>query len=387
MSKSRLSHILRGMRSRFDLKKVAATIVIAILTFAAGFFLRDLIVRSEVNVQLLSGLPNQATQPINPYRNYTFANLATQNFVPQPITILEKINSTPQFDSYLISWQVPQLDNALSDLSTNTKSSSVSAKMNIPRGNGPFPIIIMLRGYAEREQYYSGLGTDSAATVLAQNGYITVAPDFLGYGQSGPESEDILLARFARPVTVLQLLANLRQPNLIDKNNNPNYDTYYQQSLERVFAKDRLGIWAHSNGGQIALSILEITGRNIPTTLWAPVSKPFPYSILYFTDELEDQGKYIRQQLAYFEQDLENNVGDYSILQHPEKITAPLQLHQGGADDAVPLEWSQELAETLGEAEVKISFYQYPQADHNLRPDWETVMQRDLRFFASELKE
>ena len=35
--------------------------------------------------------------------------------------------------------------------------------------------------------------------------------------------------------------------------------------------------------------------------LWAPVSKPFPYNILYYTDEAEDRGKWLRGEIAKFE--------------------------------------------------------------------------------------
>ena len=75
------------------------------------------------------------------------------------------------------------------------------------------------------------------------------------------------------------------------------------ESLDSIkeWDEENIFFWGHSNGGQVALTILEITGKDYPTTLWAPVTKPFPYSILYYTDESEDKGKYIRRELSRFE--------------------------------------------------------------------------------------
>jgi dienelactone hydrolase len=365
--------------AHLSFQRVGLSIVTGLAAFVAGFIIRDLIIKSEVNVQLLSALPSiSEKKPNNPYLPFRFDNLAKQTFTPQPLLVLDQLESTPQYNAFLIAWDVPNLD--------NQESKRVTGQLNIPTGNGPFPIIVMLRGYVEKEEYTTGVGTKNAAAALAKNGYITISPDFLGYGGSGPESDDVLTARFSKPVTVLQLLVNLQNPKLrketVDLSSTENLDLV----TARVFASDRIGIWAHSNGGQIALSLLEITGKSYPTTLWAPVSKPFPYSVLYFNDDLEDGGKYFRQALAYFENDLENNVEDFSILTHPENITAHIQLHQGGADEAVPLRWSQQLVKTLEEVKVKVTFFEYPQANHNLQPNWDQVVQRDIQFFGRELK-
>jgi dienelactone hydrolase len=365
--------------AKLSLSRVGLAIATGIFTFITGFFLRDIIVKSEMNVQLLSALPSlQETEPPNPYPVYRFSALAEQAFTPQPLLVLEQLESTPQYTSYLVSWDVPELDTG--------QSKHVTGQLNIPSGNGPFPIVVMLRGYVEREEYTTGVGTKNAADALARNGFITISPDFLGYGRSDPESNDILLARFSRPVVVLQLLRNLQQPQLRVDKMAPLSAELMDQVTTRVFASDRIGIWGHSNGGQIALSILEITGQRYPTTLWAPVSKPFPYSVMYYTDELDDQGKYIRQQLAWFENTLKNNVLEYSILSQPERIIAPVIVHQGGADDAVPLVWSEQLASKLEEAKVDVELYTYAGADHNMRPHWDQVVQRDIQFFTRELK-
>ena len=165
--------------------------------------------------------------------------------------------------------------------------------------------------------------------------------------------------RLVRPATVLQLLFSLASFPYVDPNH--------------------IEIWAHSNGGQIALSILEITGTPYPTTLWAPVTKPFPYSILYYTDELDDHGKYLRKKIAEFEEvyDAEK----FSITNYYDWITAPIQIHQGTADDAVPREWSDEFVKTMKDKDRDVDYFVYPSTDHNMKPSWNSVVARDLEFF------
>ena len=135
----------------------------------------------------------------------------------------------------------------------------------------------------------------------------------------------------------------------------------------------------HSNGRQIALSVLEITGKSYPTVLWAPVSKPFPYSILYFTDEFDDHGKALRKVVADFEKDY--NVELYSPSNFYSWINAPIQIHQGTADDSVPLKWSDNLVADLTKLGKNAEYFTYPEADHNLTPGWEAAIRRSSDFY------
>ncbi len=360
-------------------------VIVGAIAFSVGFFFRGLVLKSETTFQLLSPLANLEVEkkPENPYTAYSFSALRSLQLTPGPITIHEIIETTPSFNSYLVSWELPDI--------SNKKTQRVTGQMNIPTGTGPFPVIIMHRGYVDREQYTTGIGTKNGAAAFARNGYVTIAPDFLGYGGSDPESNDVLIARFSRPIVVLQLLQNLAQLNItLNPAANPQAAgvplTFDAITTRQLIDTTRIGLWGHSNGGQIALSLLEITSRTLPTTLWAPVSQPFPYSVLFYTNDLEDGGRYLRKQLSHFEQELGNNVKDFSILSEPSRILAPVQIHQGGADDAVPLAWSQTLLQKLEEATVSATLYTYPQANHQMVPDWETVVQRDLQFFAKHLK-
>ncbi|MBI4034873.1 MAG: alpha/beta fold hydrolase, partial [Candidatus Chisholmbacteria bacterium] len=214
------------------------------------------------------------------------------------------------------------------------------------------------------EVYETGLGTRKVAAVLAKNGFTTLAADFLGYGESDPESNDILEARFEKVVTAMYLLEAIDQV--------PNANS------------QKLVMWGHSNGGQIALSVLAVSGQETPTSLWAPVSKPFPYNILYYSDELSDRGKMIRKAVAEFEQ--EYDADEYSVNYYYDFIKAPLQVHQGTVDESVPKSWSDQLVSELKTYVTDLTYHVYSGADHNLSSGWETAVGRDVAFFRERVK-
>ena len=283
---------------------------------------------------------------VKPLEKYSIENLSETSFEPSEI----KIN------------------NNIFEFKMNGKK--VTGLINIPEGNGPFPIVILLRGYVDQSIYQTGVGTKRVGEYLSENGYTTLAPDFLGYGGSDIESSNIFEARFQTYTTVLTLLKSIEE--------NP------PQGWDNRWDKKNLFIWAHSNGGQIALAFLEITGANYPTVLWAPVTESFPYSVLYYTNESADGGKFIRKELAKFEADYD--VNKYSLTNYLDKINAPNQYHWGTNDDAMASEWRDRFLTKMKALDKEIVNYNHPGADHNMNPLWGDAINKTLEFFTAKLQ-
>ena len=221
-----------------------------------------------------------------PYAKYSFENLAKRGGVASRI---EVVGNKFYYQS---------------------EGRRISGEINLPfdYAQGLRPVVVMARGYVDKEIYKTGMGTHNAAVVYAKAGYITLAPDFSGYGESDPEDSNALGARLVKPAEILDLLASL--------------GSLPQADLSQVY------LWGHSNGGQIMLSVAEILGMKPlqgvtlrGLTLWAPVSKPFPYNILFYTDEASDSGKWLRGEVANFEKDYD--VFNYSIDRYLDQISVP----------------------------------------------------------------
>ncbi len=241
----------------------------------------------------------------------------------------------------------------------------VSGLINIPKSKGPFPVIIMIRGFVDTEVYATGTGTQHAAEVFAQNGFITLAPDFLGYGESDPSVKSPMEDRFLTYTTVLDLIDSVKSLNSVDVS--------------------KIGIWGHSNGGQIALSVLEISGGKYPTVLWVPVSKPFPYSILYYTDDVSDHGEALRKVVSDFEKDYDSE--KYSLTNFFDWINGPIQLYQGGSDESVPQKWSDDLYKLLKDKKKEIEYFVYPEQDHNFsKASWSEIVEKNIEFYSKNFE-
>lgn len=378
--------------------------------------LNNFVSKLPLNKELTSPFIASPTPKPLPLQQYSIPNLQHYPYQADEIILTELINQSEDLNSYLFRYQ--------------TMGKTMTGTANLPANinhQDELPVIIMVRGYAEPEQYYPGFGTKNAAAIFARNGYVTLAPNFFNFGGSDPEPENSWEARFIKPINIIELIKTIQQnPEIFlelaeDESNVEQYNTIKLNS-------EKIGLWGHSNGGQISISVLEILSEPIPATIWAPVTAPFPYSILFFTRTSTDEGKEARAWLAKFEQ--EYDVFDFSITQHLDKLSGPLQIHHGGLDKDALLEWSDDFivkleqenqrrekftadtllkslteeqeattAETSQKIEVtgvenstlpspiEFFYFVYPQADHNLQPaaNWEKAINRDLNFFEQYL--
>ena len=335
----------------------ALVLVAVFLGFGIGFMVGEIVL---IKTQKPTGIVKQVVD--RSLDKYTIDNLSKLQVSSSNITLTKTLKEYPNFTSseFIMDFS-PSLD--------GKNMKKVSGMINIPKNvksSSPSgaPILVMIRGYVASKDYFIGNGTVFGSQYFANNGFITISPDFLGYGDSDKEPDNIFEARFQTYTTVLSLLNSVGSiPGWDHKN---------------------VMIWAHSNGGQIALTTLEITGKEYPTALWAPVSSPFPFSILYYTDEADDKGKALRRELAKFENVYDSDL--YSLTNYLDKIKAPIELNQGTADDAVPVAWSDNLIKSLKSNGLKPQYNVYPGANHEMEPSWNTAIQKDLMFFRENIK-
>lgn len=305
-----------------------------------------------------------------PLLEYTFENLRKTSF-PQNKIILENIVQENEDSlSQIFYYSVPKTPKS-------KIMEKVSGLINIPKKSGKYPVIVMFRGFVPEDIYKPGIGTQRVAEVLAKEGFITLAPDFLGFATSVSPSADSFENRFQTYTTALTLLASISSLN-------SGLEASYSGRITADTSK--VGIWGHSNGGHIALSSLAISGAVYPAVLWAPVSVSFPYSIIYYSDEFDDQGKAMRRTLSDFE-----NIYD-TVLFSPENyykwIKAPISINQGMADQEVPYWWSDDLVSKLKKQDISVEYFTYPGTDHNMLPDsWSDAAANTLNFYKKEFSE
>jgi dipeptidyl aminopeptidase/acylaminoacyl peptidase len=339
---------------------IVVCIILFIITGVESLY----ILRHTKNTKKIPIIETLKPTPLNAY---TFENLKKTVFPKTDITLGSIINQTPDHISQKFYFSIPETP-------TSKTMKKVSGVMNIPNTAGNYPVIVMFRGYVPEDAYEPGIGTQPVAQMLASKGFITLAPDFLGFAESDKPSSDAFESRFQTYTTALGLFPSLETLNA-------SLDTQYAGTMSADLTK--IGIWGHSNGGHIALSTLEISGADYPTVLWAPVSTSFPYSILYYTNESDDQGKTLRSILSDFENTYDT--AKFSPTNYYSWIKARIQIDQGQNDHEVPIWWSDDLVDKLKKENIEVTYNTYPQADHNLLPDgWSKAVENTITFYQEQ---
>ena len=262
---------------------------------------------------------------------------------------------------------------------------TISGVMNVPRGGGPFPVLILLHGYFQRDQYYTGADTWQAADFFARNGYLAIAPDYRSWGSS---DSGYSLFHTGLVADVLNLISSL--PSL------PQADP------------GRVGLLGHSMGGGIATKVLVLDDRVSAAVLHAPnsaddadlIGRWGPGCLPGQSEAAGDKcnpGEVISPDLPdeLLETYLEA-AGDAQFLRlvapinYLEAVNAPVQIHIGEEDGETllhtPPEWSQKLHEALQATGAEVEFFSYPDQGHYFgSPAWGQLMNRALAFFDEQL--
>lgn len=298
---------------------------------------------------------------------YDFDELKKRGGVASPITIVgpatEIEKKRADFAKARMTMDLPAKKYEINSqiFSYQSDGKKITGLLNIPLTplSNKMPAIILIRGYADKPGYYIGSGNWRVADELTYQGLVTVTLDFLGYGGSDEEDTDMLAARFVKVAQVMDLIASVKQLAVVDPN--------------------RIGLWAHSNGGQIVLSTLETTGGNYPTVLWAPMTNPFPQSVLDTADGLDDGGAAVKKAIGDFEKYYDAR--RYAFENYYQWVAGPVLIMQGTNDEWCKVEWQQTVVNGLKAKGKEASLQVYEGDDHNLSKNWDKAVGESLSFF------
>jgi len=267
-----------------------------------------------------------------PYGQYSIDLLRGRTYGGGDIEIVETMEANDSFTRYQIRYPSDGLN--------------IYGFADVPKGTGPFPIIIVIHGLADPATYQTLDYTTPAADTIAQNGYIVIHPNLRGYP---PSDNGDNLFRVGMAVDVLNLMA------LIKSESGPS-------ELFANASPDAIGLWGHSMGGNIVLRVLTVSGDIKAAILYAPMSGDEIKNAEFLSHVSSDPA--FQTELATSPAILER----ISPMYYYRDITSPIQLHQGTADQVLPIDWGKETCSAITEAGVKIECIYYPGARHTFRP-------------------
>lgn len=268
------------------------------------------------------------TPTLAPYEEYTIDYLRQRSYGGGKIEVLEKLSENDSFTSYSIRYPSDGLN--------------IYGFMNVPKGAGPFPVIVSIHGYAPYGQYDSFNTTQNSADFLAANQFIVIHPGLRNHPPS--DSGDNLL-RVGMTVDVMNLIALIRTQDGLP--------------LELAGANpDRIGLWGASMGGEIGLRVITISPDVKAAVLSSPLSGNSERNSrqLYEITRDEEFAKDFVVPLEMLER--------ISPVYQYYKITAAVQLHHGTADTTAPISWASETCDFLKSAGINVQCIYYQGAGH-----------------------
>jgi dipeptidyl aminopeptidase/acylaminoacyl peptidase len=233
--------------------------------------------------------------------------------------------------------------------------------INIPDGQGPFPVVVLLHGAVDFAAYQTVDYTRRYADALAQSGFITVNPNLRGYTPSQDGRNEFGVGD---TIDVLNLISLIRTQSRVSG------------LLEKADG-ERIGVWGHSMGGGIVLRLLIVDPQIRSGLLYASVNADEVLNLVHFGNDGRREDKFSVSSSAL------KLISPADFL---DEISVPLSIHHGADDEVVPVKWSQELCVDLKQMGKQEECFIYPQQAHTFQNDGDPLfIKRTIDFFRSSL--
>lgn len=281
------------------------------------------------------------------------SSFAQKKVVGSDFTVGQVLAETDSYTRYYITYKSGEL--------------KISGIMNVPKGDGPFPLLLLNHGYIDPAVYTNGRGLKREQDYLAREGYVVIHSDYRNHAQSDddPDTERNFRQGYAEDVVAAILAVRAADLSYIDS--------------------ERVGMLGHSMGGGVAYTIA-VTYPDLVDAfvLFAPVSADMRDNFDKWTRQREEVAGDILEVHGSFDENPEFWDG-ISPITYFGQVESPILLHHGTADESVPLAWSQRAVNMLKSLDKEITFEVYPREPHEFAAAWPLVMQRTATFFDQHL--
>ena len=297
-----------------------------------------------------SAPPTATPDPWAVYAQWTTEGLRARTYGEGEIELVATLEETVNFTRYLFAYPSDGL--------------RITGMLNRPRGDGPFPVVILNHGYYPLDVYQTGNGSKLAADYLASRGFLTLAPDFRSHADSDDAPNQF---RAGHVIDVLNLIPLAQRL--------PSAQT------------GKVGMWGHSNGGAITAKAMVITDQIAAAVIYAPASSNIEEDYWFRVERSRSRGQEIDPidwPVAPAEApDLYQRL---SALPYLDYVQSPVQIHYGTADEIVPFKWPDDLRAGLEAAGKDVTQFLYEGQPHSFQGAANQLyLERTAAFFGEYL--
>lgn len=254
----------------------------------------------------------------------------------------------------------------------------ISGIMNIPKGDGSYPLVILNHGHIDTDIYTLGRGLKREQDYIARRGFAVLHTDYRNHAFSDKD------------LSIIEEKTPLRSSKYGSDSINAIYAVReaVKNGVKELAQVDpeRVGMLGHSMGGGVTMYALVAHPDLVDAAvLYAPV-----HMNEYYNFERWMKPRLSKEEYTNLENEIWSltNSGTFIPIS-PEgylnRIKTPIQMYWGTADDSCPIEWGRYMSGALERAGVDLEYTEYPGEWHEYSREWTNFMEGVVEFYKKEL--
>ena len=248
---------------------------------------------------------------------------------------------------------------------------TISGILNVPDGDGPFPVLVLAHGYIDPAIYTNGRGMMREQEYLARRGYVVLHVDYRNHAQSDDDPTADRQLRLGYTEDVINAVLAIKKSPL------PYLDG------------ERVGLVGRSLGGGVLYNALVAQPGLVDAAVaFAPVSSDTVDNFDKWIRGDGDRRDLSRRIISAYGSPEDNPEFWRNASPRPffDRVTEPVLIHHGTADDTCPIRWSRATLAALQEAGADARLVTYDREQHAFGPQWPLSMRRTVAFFKEHLR-
>lgn len=309
--------------------------------------------------------PEEAdTTTPDPVRPISVPGLAAQRHRGDRLRLGAIRESTDRYTSYDVTYRSRSTTGGERG---GEESYTISGVLNVPRGRGPFPAVVLAHGYIDPDVYERGQGMTRERGYLAARGYVALHVDYRNHAQSDDDPRYQTRMRLGYSADVINAVKALRRSRGVPVDD------------------DRVALFGRSMGGGVILkALIAEPGLVQAAAPWASVSSLEADNFRQFQ---AGPGDLRGQEVVAAHGSPADSPGFWranSARPYLDRITEPVLMVHGRVDDTCPPPWAAATHRALLLAGVSSQLEWYDDG-HAFGPAFNAAMDRTIRFFDKRL--